>query len=70
MAASRLGTRPENALAIEDSANGVTAAKSAGMLCVAVPNPATQHLALDHADLRLNSLSDMTLDSLLTTISR
>ncbi|PKB64484.1 MAG: hypothetical protein BZY80_02725 [SAR202 cluster bacterium Io17-Chloro-G2] len=69
LAASRLGTRPESAVAIEDSFNGVTAAKTAGMLCVAVPNPVTQALAFDHADLRLNALSDMTLTSLITAVS-
>jgi len=68
LAAYRLGTRPENALAIEDSANGVTAAKSAGMFCLAVPNSVTRALAFDHADLCLNSLSDMTLESLLTAV--
>ena len=68
LAASRLGTTPDNALAIEDSANGVMAAKRAGMFCVAVPNSVTSNLALDHADLRLNSLSDMTLESLLTRV--
>ena len=69
LTASRLGTRPENALAIEDSANGVTAAKRAGMFCVAVPNSVTKDLSFDHADLRLNSLADMTLASLIATVS-
>lgn len=68
LAASRLGTSPENALAIEDSVNGVTAAKAAGMFCVAVPNAVTQALAFDHADLRLTSLSDKTLASLINAI--
>ena len=68
LAASQLGTRPENALAIEDSANGVTAAKRAGMFCVAVPNSVTKDLAFDHADLRLNSLSDMTLATLIAAV--
>ena len=68
LAASRLGTWPENALAIEDSVNGVTAAKSAGMSCVAVPNPVTQALLFDHADLRVDSLSEMTLASLIAVI--
>ena len=69
LAASRLGTSPENALAIEDSVNGVTAAKRAGLFCVAVPNPVTQALAFDHADLRVDSLSDMTLASLISTVA-
>lgn len=68
LAASRLGTPPEYALAIEDSVNGVTAAKGAGMFCVAVPNSVTRALAFDHADLRVNSLSEFPLASLISTI--
>jgi HAD superfamily hydrolase (TIGR01509 family) len=64
-AVSHLGTRPERALAIEDSVHGVTAAKSAGLFCLAVPNPMTRALPLDHADLRLASLDEMPLGSLL-----
>ena len=36
-----LNARPEETLAIEDSAHGVTAAKAAGLHCLAVPNPTT-----------------------------
>jgi beta-phosphoglucomutase-like phosphatase (HAD superfamily) len=32
---------PAAALAVEDSPNGITAAKAAGLFCVAVPNPMT-----------------------------
>jgi HAD superfamily hydrolase (TIGR01509 family) len=64
-AVSHLGTRPQRALAIEDSAHGVTAAKRAGLFCLAVPNPMTRDLPLDHADLRLASLDEMPLRSLL-----
>jgi len=62
---SHLGTQPERALAIEDSAHGVTAAKKAGLFCLAVPNQMTKDLPLDHADLRLASLAEMPLQSLL-----
>ena len=62
---SHLGTRPEDALAIEDSLNGVTAAKRAGLFCLAVPNPMTMELPLDQADLRLSSLAEIPLPSLL-----
>jgi HAD superfamily hydrolase (TIGR01509 family) len=57
-AASRLGLEPSSCLAIEDSPNGVLAAKAAGMRCVAVPDPL---LAADPrfsaADLVLGSLT-------------
>ena len=66
LSVSHLGTQPENVAVIEDSANGVTAAKAAGVFCVVVPNPMTKDLSLDHADLRLDSLSDMTLEALLS----
>ncbi len=57
-AARRLGLPAAECLAIEDSPNGVLAAKSAGMRCVAVPDPL---LAADPrfsaADLVLGSLT-------------
>jgi HAD superfamily hydrolase (TIGR01509 family) len=70
LAAANLGTVPGNTLVIEDSANGVTAAKSAGAYCVAVPNPMTRDLPVSHADLRLEALSDMTLPALLARANR
>jgi HAD superfamily hydrolase (TIGR01509 family) len=60
-----LGVSPSEAVAIEDSPNGVIAAKQAGMLCVAIPNSITARLDLSQADLVLRSLSDMPLRDLL-----
>jgi HAD superfamily hydrolase (TIGR01509 family) len=60
-----LGVSPPDAFAIEDSPNGVIAAKQAGMRCVAIPNSITAGLDLSHADLVLRSLSDVTLPDLL-----
>jgi HAD superfamily hydrolase (TIGR01509 family) len=57
------------ALAIEDSPNGVIAAKRAGLRCVAIPNPITARLDLSQADLQLNSLADVTLPDLLNRMS-
>ena len=37
-----LGARPREAVVFEDSPNGIRAAKAAGLLCVAVPNPVTR----------------------------
>lgn len=53
------------AIAFEDSPNGVLAAKRAGLFCVAVPNPLTSQLQIDEADLHLGSLAEMSLDELL-----
>lgn len=60
-----LGIGPGEGIVFEDSPNGVKAAKAAGLFCVAVPNMLTAQLALDGADLRLTSLADIPLGSLL-----
>jgi HAD superfamily hydrolase (TIGR01509 family) len=55
------------AVAFEDSPNGVRAAKEAGIFCIAVPNEVTRELGLDEAgaDLVLDSLADLPPDELL-----
>jgi HAD superfamily hydrolase (TIGR01509 family) len=60
-----LGAAACEAIAIEDSPNGIIAAKSAGLRCVAVPNPITAGLDLSRADLIVSSLSEVTLAQLL-----
>jgi HAD superfamily hydrolase (TIGR01509 family) len=60
-----LGVPAHQAIAFEDSPNGVLAAKEAGLFCVAIPNPITSQLHLEQADMVLESLADMTLDELL-----
>jgi HAD superfamily hydrolase (TIGR01509 family) len=59
-ASRRLGLDPGACLAVEDSPNGVLAARAAGMRCVAVPDP---HLAGDEryrvADRVLGSLAEL-----------
>lgn len=69
MAVDRLGVRPENALAIEDSMHGLTAAKAAGLYCVVVPNPMTERMKFDAADMRLASLASLPLDALLAELN-
>ena len=64
-AVAHLGVSPHNALAIEDSPNGITAAKRAGLFCVVVPNQMTRELPIDHADLRLETLTDIPFGALL-----
>jgi len=65
-----LDVRADEAIALEDSPNGILAAKRAGIFCVAVPNSLTQHLSLDQADLRLDSLADLPLRKLLREIQK
>jgi HAD superfamily hydrolase (TIGR01509 family) len=62
------GARPGEALALEDSPNGVLAAKRAGLTCVAVPNTLTARLDLRAADLRLGSLAEVPLAELLARL--
>jgi HAD superfamily hydrolase (TIGR01509 family) len=65
-----LNVLPSEAVAFEDSPNGIASAKAAGILCVAVPNPMTQLLQLDHADYRLDSFASMPLQVLLIQLTR
>ena len=64
-----LGVFPDEALAIEDSPNGIAAAKAAGLVCVAVPNPITGQFDLSAADLQLRSLADRTLRSVIAQLA-
>ena len=61
-AARRLGVDPTNAAAVEDSTNGIRAAKGAGMRVVAIPNEhfAPDEEALGQADVVLGSLAELT----------
>ncbi len=64
-----LGVRASEAIAIEDSPNGLLAAKRAGLRCVAIPNSITANLDLGEADLLLDSLADVSLAELLEKLS-
>ncbi|HEV2271628.1 MAG TPA: HAD-IA family hydrolase [Steroidobacteraceae bacterium] len=58
LALSRLGVTPGGAVALEDSAIGVAAAKAAGLFTVATPNDRTRGQDFAAADLVLPSLAD------------
>jgi HAD superfamily hydrolase (TIGR01509 family) len=64
-----LGLRASEAFAVEDSPNGVAAAKRAGLRCVAIPNSITERLDLSQADVVLNSLAEVTLGQLLERLT-
>lgn len=53
-----LDVSPAAAVAIEDSRNGMLAAKAAGLRCVVVPNEVTQQLRFPEADLQMASLDE------------
>ena len=60
-ATRRLGVTPDRSAAIEDSENGIRAAKAAGMRVVAIPNPhfPPDPEALEQADVTLGSLAEL-----------
>lgn len=60
-----LGIQLSQTIVLEDSLNGVRAAKTAGAFTVAIPNALTKHLNLGQADLLLTSLCDLPLWELL-----
>ncbi|MGC9356107.1 MAG: HAD family hydrolase, partial [Mariniphaga sp.] len=49
--AKKLGVAPEKCIVIEDSTNGIAAAKSAGMYCVAFAGPGSELQDQNQADL-------------------
>jgi len=61
LAVTSLGVQPHEAVAIEDSVNGLRAAKAAGLYGVAVPNPLTAFMDFGEADLVLPSLAEQPL---------
>ena len=64
-----LGVRPDEAVAFEDSPNGVAAAVAAGLHCVAVPGPMTRGLDFDRAHLVLGSLAERALEEILADLT-
>jgi beta-phosphoglucomutase family hydrolase len=60
LAARRLGVEAERCLVVEDSRNGVLAAKAAGMAVAAVPCPSTSHEDFSPADFILTDLEALT----------
>jgi HAD superfamily hydrolase (TIGR01509 family) len=65
-----LQVRGDQAIAFEDSPNGIQAAKEAGLFCVAVPSELTSGLPIDKADLQLSSLADIRLEVLLQIVEK
>ena len=68
-ALDQLKVRKSDAIVFEDSPNGVKAAQSAGIFVVAVTNPTTLSLTFEGEYLRLNSLADLRLGSLLQNLN-
>jgi beta-phosphoglucomutase-like phosphatase (HAD superfamily) len=69
-ALDELGVAPDEAVAFEDSPNGATAARAAGIYVVGIPNAVTKDLGLaDAADIVLDSLADLPPDELVSLLS-
>ena len=68
LALQSLSLSPFEAIVLEDSPNGVIAAKDAGIFTIAVPNPLTASLNLDRADMVLESLAEMSLVDLIQVV--
>ena len=69
LAAERLGAKPANCIVIEDSVAGVTAAKTAGMFCLAVTNTHPKE-CLSEADLIVDSLATIDVHDLENILNR
>jgi HAD superfamily hydrolase (TIGR01509 family) len=67
-ACAALEVAPHEALAVEDSPNGIAAAKRAGLRCIAVPNRITSTLDFSAADLVVGSLAECSLAEALERI--
>ena len=67
-AAERLGVPPTACAAVEDSSNGLRSAAAAGLAVIAVPRPEYPPAAeaLDQARLVLDSLTELTSDTIAT----
>jgi len=71
-AARRLNVDPKKAAAVEDSHNGILAAKAAGMCVLAIPNAhfPPEPDALEQADAVVGSLADLTPETAEATCRR
>jgi len=69
LAARRLEVAPKGCLVFEDSPNGMRAALTAGMHCVAVPNALTRSLPRPEVDLVLEALDQRPLASVLEAVT-
>jgi len=66
--ARRLKVSPQNCVVIEDSKNGVLAAKAAGMVCVGFESPNSPNQDLSKSDWIVDDLSLITADELVNLL--
>lgn len=63
-----LGLKPDECIAFEDSVNGMTAAKAAGLTCFIVPNFVTSHMTFNGMDGRLSSMNEKSLSEIIEAV--
>lgn len=68
LACENLAVKPSEAVAFEDSLNGLNAALAAGMKCVVVPNEVTDHLDFKGHSARLKTMAEKNLHKLLSEL--
>ena len=68
-AAKSVGIEPQSCIVIEDSQNGIIAAKNARMKCIAYKNPNSGNQDLSKADMTITSYEDISLDLLRNGLS-
>ncbi len=59
LAAQKLGIQPERCVVIEDSTNGIKAAKSAGMYCIAYAGPGSELQDQSQADAIISDFGEL-----------
>lgn len=59
LAANKLGVSPEKCVVIEDSSNGIKAAKAAGMYCIAFAGPGSELQNQSQADLIVGDFGEL-----------
>jgi HAD superfamily hydrolase (TIGR01509 family) len=64
-----LNIKGSQAIAFEDTLNGVIAAKRAGLYCVAIPGPITRYSPMPDADMIVQSLQDVLLEELVEKLN-
>lgn len=64
LALQKLGLQPHEAIVFEDSPNGITAARAAGIYVIAIPNKITETMDTSHADRKVTSFTEISLAAL------
>lgn len=70
IAAKRAKTLPSQCLVIEDSRNGIAAAKAAGMRCIGFNNPSSPGQLLYDADLVVTDMAELTAENIFELLQK